>query len=549
MLADKLLSENQDERKILLVGNYYKAYIGVFLGRYKKSEAIFKEVIIEARNQKDVYNEVRGRLGFAVLNRHQRNYAEALHQNQIALSLNLTTAIPIILNNISVLFLDLGNIEKAQKYMQLTSNFLSFNPNMLPELQVLIKINLSRILTDKKEFDKAEELLMVCFKESRRTMCIGNTLLSCIMLVRLYNKTKRYSRANVYLKRGLVLNENFKFTSFENGLFFENIEYLIKKKEIGESGRYLKRLERSTPEYSLKLKVKTFKKLILYYAKIGDLKNTSRLKNKVAFLSEQQRRNERRRNEQEKFTAAYEILEKEIEVRSAQQLAEEIKTQYIQLKEKEEQEVENLRTRLMQVQLNPHFVFNSLNSISALIKLNKNEEANKYILSYSRLLRKVFDLRDKQLISLSEEVEISKFYVAIEAFRFGGNIKSVFSLKVKRVGKNFLVPPLLLQPIIENAFKHGFKEGRPDYKPKLFVKIVEKESYLHVEVMNNGPGEKPVLADNVIHNGGLSITQKRLLHFNYNLISDSQIRIRTKKIYKLKEIFTVIDFKLRVKTK
>ena len=130
-------------------------------------------------------------------------------------------------------------------------------------------------------------------------------------------------------------------------------------------------------------------------------------------------------------------------------------------------------------QLQPHFLFNSLNSIGALTEINP-KEANRMILLLSDFLRGTLRKDIQTLIPISEEIDQVKRYLEIEKIRFGHRLKTEFNLD--EMCLETLVPPLLLQPVIENAIKFGLY-GSTD-AVTIYVGVTQLESGLEIEVRN-----------------------------------------------------------------
>ena len=120
-----------------------------------------------------------------------------------------------------------------------------------------------------------------------------------------------------------------------------------------------------------------------------------------------------------------------------------------------EKELLELEARALRAQMNPHFIFNSMNSIKSLINKNENEKAANYLTTFSKLIRTLFQNSDKREVSLFEEIETCKLYTQLEKMRFGDKIKFVFNIDEAIDLKDIKVPALILQPLIENAIWHG----------------------------------------------------------------------------------------------
>lgn len=137
-------------------------------------------------------------------------------------------------------------------------------------------------------------------------------------------------------------------------------------------------------------------------------------------------------------------------------------------------------------EMNPHFIFNSLNSVNQFIAQNNELEANKYLSSYSRLMRNMMENSNNDFIPLSVELEQLKEYLELEYMRFSDKfnyrIDIAESIDIDRV----LIPNMLIQPYLENAIWHGLRylEG----KGLLSLSIVEKNSSIEICIEDNGIG-------------------------------------------------------------
>lgn len=130
-------------------------------------------------------------------------------------------------------------------------------------------------------------------------------------------------------------------------------------------------------------------------------------------------------------------------------------------------------------QLQPHFLFNSLNSITALIG-SRPEEARKMIHKLSDFLRGTLKKEDQQPVSLAEELDHLQLYLDIEMVRFGHRLTT--ELKSDELCNQMLIPPMILQPIVENAIKFGLYDTTGTVKITIDAACVENE--LHVRVQN-----------------------------------------------------------------
>lgn len=125
--------------------------------------------------------------------------------------------------------------------------------------------------------------------------------------------------------------------------------------------------------------------------------------------------------------------------------------------------------RALKAQMNPHFVFNSLNAINHLIRKSKSEDAANYLTKFARLFRGILDHSEREKITLKEELEFCRDYLSIEALRFDDSFR--FEIESDPALADFLVAPLTFQPFLENAIRHGLLPRQGERWVKLQVSV------------------------------------------------------------------------------
>ena len=177
------------------------------------------------------------------------------------------------------------------------------------------------------------------------------------------------------------------------------------------------------------------------------------------------------------------------------------------------QQMIELELKALKAQMNPHFIFNSLSSIQESIISGKQEAASKYLGKFSKLIRLVLENSDKKLITLSQELTYLNLYFELESFRFDD---FNFSLNVVGIEDAAFIklPPMLVQPYIENAIKHGLghKEGAKNLT--VLYRLVETD-LLQVTIEDNGIGRQQaalISKSRLSHHQsmGMKITEERL---------------------------------------
>ncbi|HEY9127126.1 MAG TPA: histidine kinase [Acidobacteriaceae bacterium] len=165
--------------------------------------------------------------------------------------------------------------------------------------------------------------------------------------------------------------------------------------------------------------------------------------------------------------------------------------------------------RALQMQLEPHFLFNALNAITTLVELGRQEQAVEMLSHLNAMLKSTLKRSTPEKIPLSQELELVENYLAIEQARFADRLQ--IAIKVDPGALDGLVPCFLLQPIVENAIRHGIAQCEQEGRIEATVR--RSGARLHLRVHDSG-GAKPQLA--TAHNGhgiGLANTRERLTHF------------------------------------
>ncbi|MGB0521815.1 MAG: histidine kinase, partial [Flammeovirgaceae bacterium] len=147
-----------------------------------------------------------------------------------------------------------------------------------------------------------------------------------------------------------------------------------------------------------------------------------------------------------------------------------------------------LELKALQAQMNPHFIFNALNSIQSFILDNNERLANKYLTRFSKLMRLSLEASKSKYILIGQEVKLLNSYMELEELRFGGKFKYTLLVDPEINQATFKVPGMIIQPFVENAIHHGliYREDQGD----LMVEFIRKNDNVLCVVDDNGIGRK-----------------------------------------------------------
>lgn len=180
--------------------------------------------------------------------------------------------------------------------------------------------------------------------------------------------------------------------------------------------------------------------------------------------------------------------------------------------EKNLMEAEMLATRM---QVNPHFLFNCLNSIKYMIQSDQNEKAIGYLVIFSRFIRMVLETSNKPLSTICEELELVRYYLQLEESRFNDDFSFSIKNKIEVDLNKLLLPTLLLQPFVENAIWHGLLPSENN-KKLVTLTVDHHKDGIQIIIDDNGVGRKNAVVKDQHKSMGNKITYERIQLFNKN---------------------------------
>lgn len=176
-----------------------------------------------------------------------------------------------------------------------------------------------------------------------------------------------------------------------------------------------------------------------------------------------------------------------------------------------------LEQDLLSLQMNPHFIFNALNSIKSYIIKNDHQNAVYYLNNFAKLIRSILSGINQKEVTLKEELAVLETYVSLEKMRFSGDILFEIENKTNLDFEKIKIPSLLLQTFIENSIWHGLSTKEGEKKIKIEIQKTNKQRIL-IQILDNGIGREQAKNLNIGTHGknkslGLLITEKRLQNY------------------------------------
>jgi sensor histidine kinase YesM len=193
----------------------------------------------------------------------------------------------------------------------------------------------------------------------------------------------------------------------------------------------------------------------------------------------------------------------------------------IRRREKEKMNVQmqiaELELQVLRAQMNPHFMFNSLNSIKNYILKHETAKAAEYLSSFAHLIRLILQHSRERTISLQDELEMLLLYIDLEKLRFREGFEFIYEVNEEINTSHVQIPPMIIQPYIENAIWHGLLHKDQDRRLALRVSIDEKQ--VTCEIEDNGIGREQAAkirskSATRYKSMGMGITQDRITLMN-----------------------------------
>ncbi len=370
--------------------------------------------------------------------------------------------------NIGVSFANLEKLDSALVYYEL-GKILAFQLQDDEQL-TLIHYNIGTVYDRLNIEVEAEESFKTAIALARKTKQQHVVIRSLHMLGRLFLEGGKLNKAQNYLNDALELAN-------DEGILLDvmwNYEYLSKVTEA--KGNYAEALT-FHKEYS------QLSDSILNTSKIETIKNleekyeSEKKEQAIQLLEEQTKLQDIQLSQQKTITVILIVLSIAIIVI--------LFLLYQQYRNNQEVKQWKMQQKMLRSQMNPHFIFNALTSIQNFVINEESELATSYLAKFAVLTRKVLEVSREESISLQDEISVIKEYCVLEGMRFNRQIDLQITSEPEIDLESTQIPPLLLQPFIENSLKHGFKDLETG---KIDIFFKKNYNRLLIEITDNGRG-------------------------------------------------------------
>lgn len=453
-------------------------------------------------------------------------------------------------NSMGALFNAVGNHEKALEYFDLSLKMAE--ALRLANESRLLHVNISEILLDEEELDSAKSHIVKALEisiNSQSEIGIGESYFS---LADYFSEIKEYDSALIYGHKALEIHQVAKRRAFMANTHALLSAIYFNRDMLDSSSIHADRgliLAQEIPHPSI------MKELYHILSSIYERQNKSDKAleyHKKYFALHDSLSQEMVREQIVMMEAEYALNKKNDQIN---QMLKEDEIQELRLQKKnlllyvllgsfllllvlgvvlynnyrlsKESKILALQSKLLRSQMNPHFIFNSLMAIQSFALERESREVEKYLSKFANLMRLILKNSRVEMINLEKELEVLDDYVELQMlryenkFRYALEVDGVITLPV------VMIPPMLIQPFVENAIEHGLARKKSD--GELTIRIRKKGAFLLIEVIDNGVGidiKKSMLTDAKSHISlATKIIKDRLAVFNRNSKAKASLEI------------------------
>jgi two-component sensor histidine kinase len=415
----------------------------------------------------------------------------------------------LVYNNIAIVHQELGNNDQAYQNLIQSYNLKvevkdsALIASALNNLGVFYEESLGDLDSALCFYSDAQEIYIL-LEDSRNTAICQNNIANLLFKDKKYDAARKAFKVSVagfrllddklWLSRSLMYSGQLEA---ETGNFLVAVNFMEESLNLLIDSGYTRNL------------MEVYGSIAKAYLKVGDFKNSA-LSFEQYDLLKDSLLNIDKQNEISKLEVKYQTTQKEFKIEALQR-EKEIQNRkiaqisslivaiivilgfiiivlYMRGKQRKlfmQNKNMTIKQQILQNQMNPHFLFNVLTSIQGYMSDSNTEKASDYLSKFSKLTRMVLQSSAQDKILLSEEIELLTNYIQLEQLRLVKSFELVLTIDNEIEVEEINIPPMMIQPFVENAIKHGLKNIENGV---LELKILEKDSYILFSINDNGKG-------------------------------------------------------------
>ena len=488
--------EENEMKKSIATTLHSIGHIQRKMDKYQEAIESYQKSIILKEKLKDTIGLAMSLASIGNTHREMGNFNLAKHNllkaHELAKAKRTPYLIASISENLGILYGKTDDYSKSLKYHLDAFKTRVGLPSKKELAQSLNKIGLSYLKLN--EFEKSHDYLTRSLLIAKKIDANPIILVNYETFVELHSETKNFRKAYEFQNKFVALKDSIFNIDKTKQLFELETKYEVQQKN--------KEIELLTKENELQ-EAKSDKETTFRKALVAGLLLLIIIASLIFYTMRQRLRNQKI------------LVEKNEEIK---------RSQY-------REQLQILEMKALRAQMNPHFLFNSLNSINTMIISDENDNASKYLSKFSKLVRLMLENSEQPRVSLKDEISMLESYVQLEALRFNNKIEYKIEVDELIDQDSTYIPSMVLQPFVENAIWHGLLHK--DTKGMLTITIKEDSDNLYCSIIDNGIGRDKSLT--LQKEGGL---KKKSMGIK---ITTDRLKLLTRQ--KINEMIAIIDLK------
>ncbi|HYV94239.1 MAG TPA: tetratricopeptide repeat protein [Chitinophagales bacterium] len=514
--------------------------LGVFnstQGQYDQALDYFKQsyaIDEELNHKKDMASKLNN---IAIINDLQGNYPVALDYYLRALKLSeeigFQNQVIGCYSNIGILYSNMKQYANSIKYYMLALNATEAAKDTAEIINALHGIG--DVYERENKIDSAEIVFARALNLSKESHDEFHLGISLNNLGNVYRDEKKFPEAISYFTQALpvftalgdqenitMVEVNYGQTLAESGNTGEGLKHLENARAIAEEighRNYLSQSNKALAE--VYAKANDFQKAYHHYVEYAALKDSMVNEESTRQVAQMQTIYETGKKDKQ-IALASANANRQVVIRNFSiviavliVLLGFVIVQVLLRKKKSdfEKQIQDVEMKALRAQMNPHFIFNALDNINAFVEANDKASASDYLIKFARLIRLILENSRQQEVLLEKDVETLRLYLDLEALRFSNKFEYKLNISSDIDEENTLIPPMILQPFVENAILHGLQPKEEKGTLEIFLR--KENDQLVCIVEDNGVGRSRSVEINTkkAHKSeslGMKITKERL---------------------------------------
>jgi tetratricopeptide (TPR) repeat protein len=482
-------------------------------GNYNRAIEICENVIAQAQknNYKRVEADAAHRLGTLLTDKGKFHQALDLLLKAVKLRKDLDDKLNVArsLNNIGAIYIELKNYPKALEFMREALQILKKAENLGGV--ALISGNIGNVYNNMHQYDSALWYVQASLQIRKKMQDKQGEAYSLNYLGGIYEKQNKPNLAIQYYLEALKIEEEFK-DHYLMCFSYQNIGYLyLTIKNTSLARDYFQKAETIARQIGAS---KELSKVYQLYAQVDSAENNFQSAYQWQTLHQQLKDsvfNVEKSKQIAELQTSFEVAQKESQIKDLSQKAQ---IQELEIEKRNwllggslvlllilgfavyefahnrriEARYQLLQSELRwrRSQMNPHFFFNAMGAIQDVVSRSETSTAIAYIAKFAKLMRQTLEQSQEEFVALSTEIEMLRYYLDLQKLRFPKKFTYLLDHDEDLETDEILIPVMLLQPIIENAIEHGFKEKQE--RGELLIRFQKYDNHLVISIKDNGVG-------------------------------------------------------------